>query len=490
MSSEIIVLAFALLVVLLIAGVPLGFSTGAIGAALLWINFGPAGLSLIAQRIYDLAVTFSLLAVPLFIFMSMLLERSAIAHRMYDALNLLLCRIRGGVAVTTAGMAVIMAAMSGIIGGEIVLLGLVALPQMLRLGYDKHLTIGTICACGSLGTMISPSVVLIMYGLITQTSINDMFVAAVVPGLLLGAVFIGYIIIRVNLNPALAPVVERPPATPQERGGHPLIEMTLTLAPFAIGGAAGVIGAQAGAEGATSVSIGIGTCAALQLIAILITQKRQDLIIAHGLVPPLLIVTVVMGSIYGGITGITEAAAMGVGVTLLIIAIRGEFQFDLFAGAMEGTFRSTGAIMWVVFGATVLAGAFSLSGGNRYIASLLADMNLSPSSTILIMLLIFFILGMFMDWIGIILLTMPIFMPIVRSYGFDPVWFGVLFSMSMQVAFLSPPFGSAAFFLKSVAPPEIDLPTIYRSFGPFILLQIAVLMLVFFVPDIALFLVR
>lgn len=488
MSPELIALAFMLVFVLLVIGVPLGFATGAIGVGLLWLSFGGAGLALVAQRIYDLAGTFSLLAVPLFIFMSMLLEGSTIAHRMYDSLSLALRRFRGGIAVTTAGMAIIMAAMSGIIGGEIVLLGLVAMPQMLRLGYDKYLTIGTICACGSLGTMIPPSVILIMFGLVTQTSINDLFVAAIIPGLLLGAVFIVYIIVRVRLNPSLAPIIANSPSDPAVENWA--AELAVTVFPFAAGyiawWAAGITGFDDGAR----LGAGIAVCSTLLLASVVLIENRPNLPVARGLVPPLLIVTVVLGSIYGGITGITEAAAMGVIITLIIIMMKGELKFELVSRAMEGTFRSTGAILWVVFGATVLVGAFSLAGGNRYVGEVIEASALSPTATLLIMLLVFFVLGMFMDAIGIILLTMPIFMPIVLNLGYDPIWFGILFSVSMQVAFLTPPFGSAAFFLKSVAPDSIGLPTIYRSFVPFILLQIAVLAAVFLFPDLALMLVR
>ena len=192
--------------VLLAIGVPLGFATGLLGAIIIFFKFGEPGLGLVMQRVYDLAVTYAIIAVPLFIFMASLLERSGIARDMYDALNAALGRMRGGVAVVTTVMAVIMAAMSGIIGGEIVLLGLVALPQMLRLGYNQNLAIGTICAGGSLGTMIPPSVVLIMFGLITETSINALFTAAFLPGLLMGALYILYIIVRTRLNPSLAPL--------------------------------------------------------------------------------------------------------------------------------------------------------------------------------------------------------------------------------------------------------------------------------------------
>ena len=480
--------------VLLIVGVPLGFATGLLGAIVIYLNFGVNGLGLVMQRVYDLAITYSIIAVPLFIVMASLLERSGIAKDMYDALNLALGRLRGGVAIVTTIMAVIMAAMSGIIGGEIVLLGLVALPQMLRLGYNKHLAIGTICAGGSLGTMIPPSVVLIIFGLITETSITALFTAAFVPGLMLAATYIGYIVVRTRLNPALAPMPEEAHVdlsreTPKLRAGW-APELAYNLVPVAFGLAAVALGRSVGFDDTQQVAAFIFTSAAAGLYFVFRLRNNDFHPIAKGLLPPLIVVDLVLGSIYGGVTGITEAAAMGVVATFILITIRKELGLSMLLESLEQTFRSVGTILWVTFGATVLAGAYSLSGGNAYVANLIFGLDIAPIAVILIMMAIFLVLGMFMDWIGIVLLTMPVFMPIVIKLGYDPIWFGILFSVNMQVAFLTPPFGSAAFYLKSVTPPEIDLVTIYRSFGPFICLQMAVLALLVAFPEISLFLVR
>lgn len=412
----------------LLIGAPLGFATGLLGAAVVYFKFGLPGVGVVMQRMYGLCTQYTLIAVPLFIFMASLLERSGIARDLYDSLNVFLRRARGGVAVITAVMAIIMAAMSGIIGGEIVLLGLIALPQMLRLRYNQNLAIGTICASGSLGSMIPPSIVLIIYGLVTSTSIHNLFIAAVVPGLLLGALYILYIIVRVRLDPSLAPP---DPDVPEDM-------------PF-----------------------------------------KEKLRYLRGIIPPLLLVVVVLGSIYGGVTGITEAAGMGVFGVLVIIFLRGELKFKLFADALRRTFKATGMIVWIMFGATVLAGAYTLAGGPAYVAGLIAGIDVPPVGVLLAMMLIFLVMGMFLDWVGIVLLTMPVFLPIVVKLGYDPVWFGILFCINMQVSFLSPPFGGAAFYLKSVAPPHIRLVDIYRSFLPFMGIQIFVLLLVLFFPGIA-----
>ena len=477
--------------VLLVAGVPLGFATGLLGAIVIFYNFGLPGLGLVMQRVYDLAITYAIIAVPLFIVMASLLERSGIAKDMYDALNIALGRLRGGVAIVTTVMAVIMAAMSGIIGGEIVLLGLVALPQMLRLGYNQHLAIGTICAGGSLGTMIPPSVVLIIFGLITETSITALFTAAFVPGLMLAFSYIAYIIVRTNLNPSLAPVPVGAAggASPTARTDIAM-ELAYNFIPVAIGILAVLVARSFGVGVVEQVAFFIFSSAAIGLILVFRLRSDERYPIAKGLLPPLIVVDLVLGSIYGGVTGITEAAAMGVVATFVLITIRKELGIVMLFESLEQTFRSVGTILWVTFGATVLAGAYSLSGGNAYVANLIFGLDVAPIGVILMMMLIFLVLGMFMDWIGIVLLTMPVFMPIVIKLGYDPIWFGILFCVNMQVAFLTPPFGSAAFYLKSVTPPEIDLVTIYRSFGPFICLQLCVLALLVAFPEISLFLVR
>ncbi len=421
--------------------------------------------------------------------MASLLERSGIAKDMYDSLNLLLGRMRGGVAVVTALMAVVMAAMSGIIGGEIVLLGLVALPQMLRLGYDRHLAIGTICASGSLGTMIPPSVVLIIFGIITETSITRLFTAAFVPGLILAGCYIAYILVLTRLRPHYAPLpaAEDLPKLPP---GTRTRELLFNGVPVLLGFVALLAAQVQELEVVDQVAYFIFASGGAGMVAVALLRNRDDCPVAKGLLPPLIIVDLVLGSIYGGVTGITEAAAMGVVATAILIVIRKEATLVRLLESCEQTFRSVGTIIWVTFGATVLAGAFSISGGTNYVAKAILALDVAPIFIILTMMLIFIILGMFMDWIGIVLLTMPVFMPIVKQLGYDPIWFGILFSVNMQISFLTPPFGPAAFYLKSVVPPEIDLITIYRSFWPFIIIQALVLALLVAFPSISLFLVN
>lgn len=488
------------------------FSAWKVGEGLVSRTFGAGPLNILAQRLYGIMTDYVLISVPLFIFMATLLERSGIARDMYSTLNMWMNRTRGGIAVVTALMAVVMAAMSGIIGGEVVLLGLIALPQMLRLGYEQNLAVGTICASGSLGTMIPPSIVLIFFGLITETSIHALFQAAFLPGFIMALFYIAYILIRVNLNPALAPLPEPSPddLTFEQKCQYGLRLSGIVVFAFACAIALRAVIVQFLPEvqegtwfQSSSWIYGSTLLAAMSgfyLFKVVgLEQTKAAWNVGKGLLQPMLIVLIVLGSIYGGVTGITEAAAIGSVAVLILIKIRGEFSVQLVMEASMRTFKSTGTIIWVTFGATALAGAYTIAGGPTYVANMIIGYDLPTLGVLLVMMVIFLILGMFMDWTGIVLLIMPVFMPIVlkmpveeigifaplvKDPAFVSVWFGVLFCVNMQVSFLSPPFGPAAFYLKSVAPPQISLQDIFKGFLPFIGIQLLVLMLVLFFPEL------
>ena len=539
-STISIILLIGMLVLLAI-GMPLGFASGFLATVVLVLKFEPtlltdpfvhglnftewkagegtltrtfgAGpLNILAQRLYGIMTNYVLISVPLFIFMATLLERSGIARDMYSTLSIWMNRTRGGIAVVTALMAVVMAAMSGIIGGEVVLLGLIALPQMLRLGYDQNLAVGTICASGSLGTMIPPSIVLIFFGLITETSIHALFQASFLPGFIMAGLYIIYILIRTNLNPSLAPLPEPSPddltAAEKIKFGKRLLAIVAFIASTLIGVRAFIVQNFVTIEEYMwfqspnwfTVMAIIALATGFYLLKVVGWRETRDACNqGKGLLQPLAIVFIVLGSIYGGITGITEAAAIGSIAVLVLIKLRGEFSMQLVKEASMRTFKSTGTVIWVTFGATALAGAYTIAGGPTYVANLIIGYDLPTLGVLLVMMAIFLFLGAFMDWTGIVLLVMPVFMPIVLKLpveeigvfapfatdpGFVAVWFGVLFCVNMQVSFLSPPFGPAAFYLKSVAPPHITLPDIFRGFMPFICIQIVVLALVLFFPEL------
>ena len=523
------------LMLLLAIGMPLGFASAILAVAVLVMKFEPSlltnpmsfgeglltrkfgtgPLNILAQKIYGLLTDYVLISIPLFIFMASLLERSGIAKDMYSSLNVWLSRVRGGIAIVTSVMAVIMAAMSGIIGGEVVLLGLIALPQMLRLGYNQNLAIGTICASGSLGTMIPPSIVLIIFGLITETSIKALFTAAFLPGFMLASFIIIYIIIRTQLNPEDAPLPEPEPGEAEGLEKWALFGAFLSVLLSGFSAALllrvvffTVTGQNAVIEGVDPIAYGtpdyitwFGSLVAIGLVLIFAVFGLERTKIAwdmgKGLVPPIVVIGVVLGSIYGGISGITEAAGMGVIAVFILSILRGEASFDLVWDSLMRTLKSTGTIIWVTIGAATLAGAYTIAGGPQYVADLIIGAELPTMGIILTMMLILLFMGAFMDWVGIVLLIIPVFLPIVHrlpieEIGFigqlEPkylsVWFGVLFCMNMQVSFLSPPFGPAAFYLKSVAPAHIALTDIFKGFLPFIGIQILALTVLLIWPSI------
>ncbi|MBY8024338.1 TRAP transporter large permease subunit [Vibrio fluvialis] len=420
-------LMLAMMIGLLLTGMQLAFVTGfvAIFFTLGW--FGVDAIPLVTSRMYSFASDYIFLAIPMFVLMAAMLDHSGIARDLFDAMKSVGRKVRGGVAVQTLLVAVLLASMSGVIGGETVLLGILALPQMLRLGYDRKLAIGTTCAGGALGTMLPPSIVLIIYGMTASVSIGDLFKAAFLPAFILAACYIAYVLVRCYLNPSLAPSFEE---ELEEETEHPSYFKALFF--------------------------------------------------------PLLSVAVVLGSIYTGIASVTEASALGVVGIMISAIIRREMSWNMLKDSAVATMRTCGMIIWIGIGASALVGVYNLMGGIDFVEeTILALSGGSAMATLLIMMVILLVLGMFLDWVGVALLTMPIFVPIISNLGFDPIWFGVVFCLNMQVSFLSPPFGPAAFYLKSVAPKDISLGLIFTSLIPFIFMQIFVLALVIAFPQLA-----
>lgn len=423
-------LMLVMMIGLLLTGMQLAFVTGFVALFFTLGWFGVDAIPLISSRMFSFVDGYIFLAVPMFVLMAALLDRSGIARDLFDAMKSVGRKVRGGVAVQTLLVAVLLASMSGVIGGETVLLGILALPQMLRLGYDRKLAIGTTCAGGALGTMLPPSIVLIIYGLTASVSIGDLFKASFVPALILAFLYIAYVLIRSFLNPSLAPL-----PTEEELAEDALNRPSYFKALFF----------------------------------------------------PILSVAVVLGSIYTGVASVTEASALGVVGIMVSAVIRREMNWTMLKESAIATMRTCGMIIWIGIGATALVGVYNLMGGIDFVEqTILALSGGHAMGTLLIMMVILLVLGMFLDWVGVALLTMPIFVPIIINLGFDPIWFGVVFCLNMQVSFLSPPFGPAAFYLKSVAPKDISLGEIFSSLLPFIGLQIVALALVIIFPQLAL----
>lgn len=422
-----------LLVILLVGqmaiGVPLAFATGSTAVILALSLFGADSLVLIVNRIQDMMGNYVLISVPLFIMMGALLERGGVTEQLFRIVQLWIGRLPGGLAVGVIMAGTVLAAMVGIAGAEIVTLGLVALPAMLRRGYDKFLSLGVICASGSLGAMIPPSVVLIVYGVVANVSIASLFAAALVPGILMALAYCTYVVVICTLKPELAP-----------RGD-------------------------------------------VQRMSI-----PRKLVESRAIFFPLLVIVAVLGSIYGGIATPTEAAGIGVLGAMIAAALNRQLTMESFVYSVRQTGTSIGTVIWIFFGANALISVYALAGGLSYINDLVLGVNLPPMGTLLVMVLALFLLGLIIDWIGIALLTMPIFVPIVANLGYDVIWFGVVFCVVMQTSYLTPPFGPAAFYLKGVAPAGITLGDIFRSVWPFVFLQILVIGLLLAFPELALWL--
>jgi tripartite ATP-independent transporter DctM subunit len=427
------ILIVGAMVALLVMGVPLAFTTGAIGVALCLMLYGPQSLYLVATRSFEFLDSYVLVSVPFFIFMASVLERSGLARDLYDAVKVFTGRLPGGAAIVTMGVGIIIGAIIGVAGGEIILMGLVALPQLLRLGYDRKLSLGLVCATGALGSMIPPAVTLVFFGLAAGVSIGDLFIASFVPGLLLGGLFVAYVLIRCLIDPSMGP-----PPPPEE-------------------------------------------------LAVPLRAKLAGL---KGVILPVLVLLATLGSIYLGLASVTESAAIGCLGTLVAVLVRRELSFRLVRDALVQTMLTCGIVLWLVLGTNALIGVYNVMGGIDFARGLLTNLPFPPFVVLLMMMAIWIFLGFFIDWIGILLLTVPIFLPAIKAFGYDPVWFGILFNMCMQVAYLSPPFAPACFYLKGVAPRDVTLEEIFGAMWPFVGLQIVGLGFVLAFPDIALWLTR
>ena len=432
----------ALLLGLMTTGMPLGVATLTVSILCAIMFFGPRGLFLVSSNVLGLLEHYTLVAVPLFVLMSCILERSGVAQDLFDAMSVFAGNLRGGVAVQTTLVAVVLAAMTGIMGGEIVMLGLVALPQMIRLGYDRKLAMGTICAAGSLATLIPPSIIMIVYALAAQVAIGDLFIAGILPGALYAGLYIAYILVICRLRPHLAP-------TAAERT------------------AAGHVPEMAG---------------------------NRMLAVAMAVI----VITMVMGSIYAGIASVTEAAGVGVVGACIVAAIRRRLAWPMMLESLLRTTTTVGTIIWLVLGAVSLVGIYNVIGGATFMRAMFTGLDMPALAVIFLMMAVLMVLGTFMEWIAIVFITVPIFAPVVMdlapALGLEPkdaaIWFGVLFVMNMQIYFLSPPFGPACFWLKSVAPADVKLQEIFVAMVPFLVLQVIGLALVMAFPGIALILPR
>jgi len=436
MSPELVtILMFAGILVGVLVGYPLAIVVGAVGLIVGVLLFGGEVLAeLYYGRIFKTLTNYVLLAVPLFIFMGTMLERSRVADALYDALYLWFGGFRGGLAITTVLIGTVMAACVGVIAASTTMLALIALPSMVNRGYDRALASGSVCAGGTLGILIPPSIMLVVYGPMSGLSVGKLFFAAFIPGFVLSGLYCAYIIIACLLRPQLGPPV------PAEDRNVPFF------------------------------------------------QKTKLLLVS--LVPPMALILAVLGSIFFGIAAPTEASAVGAfAATVLAIAYR-KFSFKILKETAFATVRMSAMVLLIASLSFAFVGVFIRAGCGEVVANVILSSPGGRWGAFIVVMFICFILGMFIDWIGIVFIMVPIITPIVPALGFDPLWFGMMICVNLQMSFLTPPFAYAIFFVKGTAPPELGITTadIIRGVIPFVILIMVGIALCIFFPQIILWL--
>jgi tripartite ATP-independent transporter DctM subunit len=427
---EILALILFLCIFLFILfGYPVAFTLGGISAIVGYFALGPTFFNFLPSRIMGVMSNYVLMAVPLFVYMGIMLEKSGLAAGLLDTMAMLFGRVKGGLAISVMLVGALLAASTGIVGATVITMGLISLPTMLKRNYKPELAAGTVASAGTLGQIIPPSVVLVLLGSVLNVSVGELFKAALLPGIMLVGAYVIYILIAAKLNPEIAPAI------PKE-----------------------------------------------EIDAFKSENLIQKVIMAFLL--PLLLIIAVLGSIFAGLASPTEAAAIGaVGATLLTI-VQGKFSMTILKEVMRGTTFLTSMVFLILLGATTFALVFRGLGGDTYLIDLIHAAQMSPTVFLLIVMLVVFIAGFFIDFIEIIFIIVPVVAPIFANYGMDLIWIGVLLALNLQSSFLSPPFGFSLFYLKGVAPPQITTAHIYRGIVPFLLIQLVFLALVLFVPKL------
>lgn len=439
------VLLFGSLVILLMAGLPLAFVTGGLGVLFLYLFGDAAMLHILPSRIFPFMTDYQLSAIPLFIFMATMLERAGVIEELFDLVYKILGGLRGGLASATIIASTILAAMVGVIGAAEVTMGIIALPAMMKRNYNPELACGAILAGGTLGILIPPSILAIIFAVVAQQSVGELFIGAVIPGLLLSGMYILYVTIRSYWNPSMGPGLP-----PEER-----------------------------------------------------VSFREKVLLLKGIIAPISLIVLVLGVIFTGVATPVEAAGIGTFGALFVTALNRRLSWQTIQAAALTTLRASSMVLWIIFGASVFVGFYIISGGQQFVVDTLVGTGLGSYGILLIMNVILVVLGMFVDWVGILFLAVPIFVPLMRTLPWDglfglpgvapadvPLWFGVVYMVNMQMSFLSPPFGYALFYLKSVAPPQISMAIIFRAAIPFLFIQALGLFLCIVFPEIILWLPR
>jgi tripartite ATP-independent transporter DctM subunit len=435
MTEALPAIMFLVLTLLLLVGFPVAFTL--LGTSLCFglIGFGWPFFNLLPMRIWGVITNVTLMAVPLFVFMGVMLERSGLAEELLETMALLFGRLRGGLAISVVIVGALLGASTGIVGATVVTMGLLSLPTMLRRGYQPELATGTISASGTLGQIIPPSIVLVLLGDIVGVSVGDLFMAAVIPGLVLVVLYSIYIVIISQIKPDWAPLIP-------EQEWKQILQTGLV--------------------------------------------KR----VLKALVPPLVLMVAVLGSIFAGIASPTEAAAVGATGAMILAALNRRLNVKILTQVMQATTRLTCMVFIILVGAGAFGLVFRGLGGDQLVREYIQHIPYGKWGVLFIVMCIIFIIGFFLDFIEITFIHIPVLAPIMKHLGFDPVWFSVLFAVNLQTSFMTPPFGFSLFYLKGVCPPEIKTMQIYRGIIPFVILQLIGLLTVVFFPQMATWLPR
>jgi tripartite ATP-independent transporter DctM subunit len=427
---------FGSLLTLLMAGLPLAFVTGGLACVFLFVLGDAQTLNIVPSRIFPLMTNYQLSAIPLFIFMAAMLERAGIINEMFDVIYKLMGGLRGGLAAATIIASTVLAAMVGVIGAAVVTMGIIALPAMLKRQYNPEIAMGSIMAGGTLGILIPPSILAIIYAVVAEQSVGELFIGAVLPGLLLSGLYIVYVVTMSYAFPGYGP-----PIPPEER-----------------------------------------------------VTREEKIALIGKMSAPIALIVVVLGVIFTGVATPVEAAGIGTFGAFIVAAIHRRLDWPVIRQACMTTLKASAMVIWIMFGATIFVGLYVLEGGQQFVNDAMAATGLGPWGILILMQLLLIVLGMFLDWVGILLLAVPIFVPLIRAIGpeayglSDPndlvLWFGVLYLVNMQMSFLSPPFGYALFYLRGVAPPSIPMIRIFKAALPFLAIQFIGLALCMLFPGI------
>ncbi len=413
-TSMIVALFFALLIFFLILGVPLVFVIGGLATIGLYLFAGESSLGMVTSQVYNQMSSFTTIAIPCFIFLGTVLEKTGIAEEAFDLMYKIFGRIRGGLAVSSIIVCTIFGAMTGTAAASVVTMGLIALPAMLKHGYNKQMAVGSVAAGGTLGVIIPPSVLMVLYGLFTGESIGQMFAGGVFAGIFISALFCVYILIRSAIQKDYAPAVPV-----EERASF-----------------------------------------------------KEILHSSRGVIAPIILIVIVLGSIFGGIATPTEAAAVGCVGVLVIALIRRCLTWTSFKNTCFRTLELSAMVVWIIFASASFAAFFNKIGANKVITSFVLGLDASPYVILFAVIILMVILGMFLDPGAIIMLTIPIIQPIMVNLGFNSLWFGVLFIALMLIGYISPPFGFNLFYMKQIVPKDITMADIYKGVIPFVFIMI------------------